>query len=155
MVSPSQSDASTAVRAETGFQRMGAKMCPNENPRKSSRILKRPVFRLVGRLRIFSEIARYRFDQFRFCEDLFGRDAGIRTRDPLNPIQVRYQTAPRPDLIPAFEQLAAALSNWRARIPPCASVWYRSLISPLPTGSIARIGTRRRTAGCSTSATTP
>ena len=26
-----------------------------------------------------------------------GRDAEIRTRDPLNPIQVRYQTAPRPD----------------------------------------------------------
>src|SRR5262245_53842170 len=26
-----------------------------------------------------------------------GRDAEIRTRDPLNPIQVRYQAAPRPD----------------------------------------------------------
>ncbi len=26
-----------------------------------------------------------------------GRDGGIRTRDPLNPIQVRYQAAPRPD----------------------------------------------------------
>ena len=26
-----------------------------------------------------------------------GRDGEIRTRDPLNPIQVRYQTAPRPD----------------------------------------------------------
>ena len=28
---------------------------------------------------------------------LSGRDGGIRTRDPLNPIQVRYQAAPRPD----------------------------------------------------------
>lgn len=28
---------------------------------------------------------------------LFGRDGEIRTRDPLNPIQVRYQAAPRPD----------------------------------------------------------
>ncbi len=26
-----------------------------------------------------------------------GRDGEIRTRDHLNPIQVRYQTAPRPD----------------------------------------------------------
>src|SRR5664279_3689988 len=26
-----------------------------------------------------------------------GRDGGIRTHDPLNPIQVRYQAAPRPD----------------------------------------------------------
>ena len=30
---------------------------------------------------------------------LFGRDGGIRTRDPLNPIQVRYQAAPRPDRV--------------------------------------------------------
>ncbi len=30
-------------------------------------------------------------------QERFGRDAGIRTRDPLNPIQVRYQTAPHPD----------------------------------------------------------
>ncbi len=39
-----------------------------------------------------------------FCWFLLGRDAGIRTRDPLNPIQVRYQTAPRPDRRRAFEQ---------------------------------------------------
>src|ERR1700709_2266929 len=30
-------------------------------------------------------------------QDEIGGDAGISTRDPLNPIQVRYQTAPRPD----------------------------------------------------------
>jgi hypothetical protein len=35
---------------------------------------------------------------------VFGRDAGIRTRDPLNPIQVRYQTAPRPDRDGALKQ---------------------------------------------------
>ena len=29
---------------------------------------------------------------------LSGRDGEIRTRDPLNPIQVRYQAALRPDL---------------------------------------------------------
>ena len=28
---------------------------------------------------------------------LFGRDGGIRTRDPLHPMQVRYQAALRPD----------------------------------------------------------
>jgi hypothetical protein len=28
---------------------------------------------------------------------LIGRDGEIRTRDPLNPIQVRYQAALRPD----------------------------------------------------------
>ena len=28
-----------------------------------------------------------------------GRDGEIRTRDPLHPMQVRYQAAPRPDLI--------------------------------------------------------
>ena len=29
--------------------------------------------------------------------DLIGRDGEIRTRDPLHPMQVRYQAAPRPD----------------------------------------------------------
>ncbi len=29
--------------------------------------------------------------------NFFGRDGEIRTPDPLNPIQVRYQTALRPD----------------------------------------------------------
>jgi hypothetical protein len=28
---------------------------------------------------------------------LIGRDGEIRTRDPLHPMQVRYQAAPRPD----------------------------------------------------------
>ncbi len=28
---------------------------------------------------------------------IFGRGGGIRTRDPLHPMQVRYQAAPRPD----------------------------------------------------------
>ena len=28
-----------------------------------------------------------------------GRGGGIRTRDPLHPMQVRYQAAPRPDLL--------------------------------------------------------
>jgi hypothetical protein len=32
--------------------------------------------------------------------DLIGRDGEIRTRDPLNPIQVRYQAALRPDRDP-------------------------------------------------------
>jgi hypothetical protein len=32
--------------------------------------------------------------------DLIGRDGEIRTRDPLNPIQVRYQAALRPDRAP-------------------------------------------------------
>ena len=27
------------------------------------------------------------------------RDGGIRTHDPLHPMQVRYRTAPRPDLL--------------------------------------------------------
>ena len=46
----------------------------------------------------------------------FGRDAGIRTRDPLNPIQVRYQTAPRPDRKRRFEQVSSAESNRAARV---------------------------------------
>ena len=29
--------------------------------------------------------------------DSIGRGGGIRTRDPLHPMQVRYQAAPRPD----------------------------------------------------------
>jgi hypothetical protein len=33
-------------------------------------------------------------------KDLQSRDGGIRTRDPLNPIQVRYRTALRPVRIP-------------------------------------------------------
>jgi hypothetical protein len=28
---------------------------------------------------------------------MIGRDGEIRTRDPLHPMQVRYQAAPRPD----------------------------------------------------------
>ena len=47
-----------------------------------------------------------------------GRDAGIRTRDPLNPIQVRYQTAPRPDRSGAFEQGRARKSNAAQRERP-------------------------------------
>ena len=31
-----------------------------------------------------------------YCKGLHNRDGGIRTRDPLNPIQVRYRTALRP-----------------------------------------------------------
>jgi hypothetical protein len=34
-------------------------------------------------------------------KDLQSRDGGIRTRDPLNPIQVRYRTALRPVRVPA------------------------------------------------------
>ena len=30
--------------------------------------------------------------------DFIGRDGGIRTHDPLHPMQVRYQAALRPDL---------------------------------------------------------
>jgi hypothetical protein len=55
-------------------------MCPNENPRKSSRTLNWPVFPPSRETAISSEIASYRFEDLRFCEDLFGRDAGIRTR---------------------------------------------------------------------------
>src|SRR6266511_6387122 len=51
-----------------------------------------------------SETSRVRSGGIGFREVLLGRDAGIRTRDPLNPIQVRYQTAPRPDRGRAFEQ---------------------------------------------------
>src|SRR6266542_5956872 len=51
-----------------------------------------------------SETSRVRSGGIGFREVLLGRDAGIRTRDPLNPIQVRYQTAPRPDRKGAFEQ---------------------------------------------------
>src|SRR6266542_5719687 len=51
-----------------------------------------------------SETSRVRSGVIGFREGLRGRDAGIRTRDPLNPIQVRYQTAPRPDRKGAFEQ---------------------------------------------------
>jgi hypothetical protein len=29
--------------------------------------------------------------------DFYGRDGGIRTRDPLHPMQVRYQAALRPE----------------------------------------------------------
>src|SRR6185369_11085092 len=31
------------------------------------------------------------------CVTVIGRDGEIRTRDPLHPMQVRYQAAPRPD----------------------------------------------------------
>jgi hypothetical protein len=73
-------DGPDAARSQ---RTMIATMGPNENPRKSSRNPKRPVFRLFGKQRICWEIARYRFDAFGFFEDFIGRDAGIRTRDPL------------------------------------------------------------------------
>lgn len=38
-----------------------------------------------------------RADSPSVIEPKVGRDGEIRTRDPLNPIQVRYQAAPRPD----------------------------------------------------------
>src|SRR2546430_17356657 len=61
--------------------------------------------------------------------DRNGRDAGIRTRDPLNPIQVRYQTAPRPDRRRAFEQARGAVSN-AARLDPLSSALLRFLQEP-------------------------
>src|SRR6266540_4494119 len=59
----------------------------------------------------------------------FGRDAGIRTRDPLNPIQVRYQTAPRPDRIGAFEQGSGGKSNDQLRLGRTARADSSSLRS--------------------------
>jgi hypothetical protein len=42
-----------------------------------------------------------------------GRGGGIRTRDPLHPMQVRYQAAPRPDEPEII----------RTRKPPSNSCW--------------------------------
>ena len=41
----------------------------------------------------------------------FGRDGWIRTSDPLNPIQVRYQTALHPDI---YTNTRPAAANWAA-----------------------------------------
>ena len=43
--------------------------------------------------------------------DLRNRDGGIRTRDPLNPIQVRYRTALRPDAPQSAEAATAQKCN--------------------------------------------
>src|SRR5688572_8158539 len=40
-----------------------------------------------------------RYDKARARRARASRDGGIRTRDPLNPIQVRYRTALRPGLL--------------------------------------------------------
>ena len=85
---------------------------------------------------------------------LVGRDAGIRTRDPLNPIQVRYQTAPHPDRNAHLNRVGGAVSNGALESRRCASGWFPAPISRRPTGCTARTGTRRRTGGSSTSATT-
>ena len=53
-------------------------------------------------------------------QSVSGGVGGIRTRDPLNPIQVRYQAAPRPDR-----------RRHRAAGPPGGE----SLYHPLPGGS--------------------
>jgi hypothetical protein len=41
--------------------------------------------------------------------DLIGRGDKIRTCDPLHPMQVRYQAAPRPDREPMIAQLGLSL----------------------------------------------
>jgi hypothetical protein len=38
-----------------------------------------------------------------------GRGGGIRTRDPLHPMQVRYQAAPRPDEAAHYKDTSASL----------------------------------------------
>ena len=55
---------------------------------------------------------------------LHSRDGGIRTRDPLNPIQVRYRTALRPVRMPEpaqTEELYSSGSNTCSQTDECRS----------------------------------
>lgn len=57
--------------------------------------------------------------------DINGRGGGIRTRDPLHPMQVRYQAAPRPDeaeMIPQIQLLCKNSFNF-------SNSWMASSIS--------------------------
>src|SRR5262249_52401403 len=108
----------SAKRGQIRWLRLRVRKCvrmrTQENPKesKSGRI---------GRSGETSRNVRKRrglgFERLGFLCEFFGRDAGIRTRDPLNPIQVRYQTAPRPDRKGGFEQVRRALSNLTGRFP--------------------------------------
>jgi hypothetical protein len=92
-------------------------------------------------------------DRERGCN---GRDGGIRTRDPLNPIQVRYQAAPRPD---RKRVGGAAVSRWpreRGAIRGCAgcitrsrarSTMGRSLFVVDETGLLERLFPRAKSRG--------
>ena len=55
------------------------------------------VLSLVSSLRMHSRKQKARRLVDTGLELFNGRDGGIRTRDPLHPMQVRYQAALRPD----------------------------------------------------------
>ncbi len=59
------------------------------------------------------------------CRFEAGRSAEIRTRDPLHPMQVRYQTAPRSDRAPIIRNLSAFSSGPTrpARRSPAGGRW--------------------------------
>ena len=73
----------------------------------------------------------------------FGRGGEIRTHDPLYPKQVRYQTAPRPDLTPLIAPCGQAAqahalnrsgkASWHAR-----ARWRGGASRPPPTDRSAR-----------------
>jgi hypothetical protein len=46
----------------------------------------------------------------------FGRGAAIRTRDLLNPIQVRYQAALRPELLGFYSRRGATVKLYPSRL---------------------------------------
>jgi hypothetical protein len=49
---------------------------------------------------------------------LNGRNGGIRTRDPLHPMQVRYQAALHSESLELYSQ-NFSVSGWPAVNPPC------------------------------------
>jgi hypothetical protein len=64
----------------------GAKMCPNAELRKQQRTAKSEREPIRQDLSKRSETSRVRFWSIGICEDLCGRDAGIRTRRRIRPV---------------------------------------------------------------------
>ena len=60
---------------------------------------------------------------------LLNRDGRIRTGDPLNPIQVRYRAAPRPEL---------RVGEYNVRSPPCSTLRPQSPIERGAPGAVPR-----------------
>lgn len=61
--------------------------------------------------------------------DLSGRDGGIRTRDPLHPMQVRYQAALRPERERNYSRKILVLHLQRHFFHEIGIIFYRPLIN--------------------------
>jgi hypothetical protein len=87
---------------------------------KKNRIVKNAVFHSNSRCRETTSIRLACLSPAN--RKKFGRGGGIRTRDPLHPMQVRYQAAPRPDSEPNCIRRGRCLAHMATKNSHCCAM---------------------------------